>query len=445
MSKKYFGTDGIRGRVGKSLINPEFVMKLGWAAGRVLGSRDGGTMLIGKDTRVSGYLLESALEAGLSAAGMNVLLVGPMPTPAISYLTRTLRAQAGIVISASHNGFEDNGIKFFNADGMKLSDELEYAIEDQIEQPLKVVDSSQLGKAERLHGAPDRYIEFCKRAFPSKLSLKGLKVVVDTAQGATYHVAPQVFHELGAEVIAMHCEPNGFNINKDCGALHLESLQARVKAEQADVGIALDGDGDRLMMVDHDGQVVDGDKILYVMARHIQKRQQKPFGIVGTLMTNYGLELALHEMGVEFHRANVGDRYVMEELLKRGWTLGGENSGHIVNLKYARTGDGIISALQVLAVMLKAKQSLAELVSGLSMCPQVLINVPANRQFVLDNFPSLQDKIRIVEEKLQGQGRLLLRPSGTEPLVRVMVEGYDEKLVSELAQDLAQNVQTALA
>lgn len=440
MTKKYFGTDGIRGRVGQSLINPEFILKLGWAVGKVLGKKKGGVVLIGKDTRVSGYLLESALEAGLSASGMDVLLLGPMPTPAISYLTRTLRAEAGIVISASHNGFEDNGIKFFNSKGMKLSDEWEAAIEELLDEPLKTVSSKCLGKAERLHGAADRYIEFCKRAFPTSLSLKGLKIVVDAAHGATYHIAPKVFHELGATVVSIGCQPNGFNINENAGALHLANLQKTVVEEKADLGIALDGDGDRIMMIDHEGKIVDGDHVLYSMANHIRQTSEASFGIVGTLMTNYALELALKNMSVDFYRANVGDRFVLEAMLERGWTLGGENSGHIVNLKYATTGDGIISALQVLTVMLKSEKTLQELMCDLIMCPQVLINVPITRTFSLENYPVLQKHIQQVENKLAGQGRLLLRPSGTEPLVRVMVEGYDELLVNQLAKELADNV-----
>jgi phosphoglucosamine mutase len=443
--QKYFGTDGIRGRVGESLINPEFVLKLGWAAGTVLGQGEGGRVLIGKDTRISGYMLESGLEAGLAAAGMDIHLLGPMPTPAIAYLTRTLRAKAGIVISASHNPFEDNGIKFFSAVGTKLPDEIELAIEAQLDQPIRVVDSAQLGRATRVIDAPGRYIEFCKSTFPFGMSLAGMKIVVDCAQGATYRIAPSVFTELGANVSKLGIHPNGLNINAHCGSTKPEALQKAVLAEKADVGIAFDGDGDRVLMVDHEGELVDGDELLYIMVCDAMKKHTLPKGIVGTHMSNLGFEQALRQMGVDFKRAKVGDRYVIEELNKMGWLLGGEPSGHIVHLGLTTTGDGIISALQVLRAMADEGKSLHELKGGMQKYPQILINVPIAKPLDITQEPTLQAVVHAVEKKLNTTGRVLLRASGTEPVIRVMVEGEDKDQVTAAAQELAAEVERLAA
>lgn len=443
MSKrKYFGTDGIRGRVGDKLINPEFVLKLGWAAGIILGKHHGGKVLIGKDTRVSGYMLESVLEAGLAAAGMDSLLVGPLPTPGIAYLTWTLRAEAGIVISASHNPFQDNGIKFFSNSGFKLPDEVELEIEEQINKPLTTVDSVHLGKAVRVVDAQGRYIEFCKSTFPHSLSLSGLKIVVDCAQGATYHVAPNVFRELGAEVVPLSVNPDGFNINANCGAINPGSLQKIVLAEHADLGIAFDGDGDRVLMVDKNGAIVDGDDILYIMVNGSLKRKKFKGGVVGTVMTNLGLEEYFKELTIPFIRTQVGDRYILEELLKTQWKLGGENSGHIVNLNLTTTGDGIISALQVLSAMCAENKSLHELKANLRKYPQVLINVPFQQHKDLTS-DEIKKAIKDAETKIGTHGRVLLRKSGTEPLVRVMVEGEKEDKVNLIAKELAEVVQRA--
>lgn len=439
--KKYFGTDGIRGRVGESLINPSFVLKLGWAIGTILEKKKSGKVLIGKDTRISGYMLESVLEAGLSSAGMNIQLLGPMPTPAIAYLTRTLRADAGIVISASHNLYRDNGIKFFSKDGTKLPDSLELAIERQLEKPMITVDSAALGKASRIVDAPGRYIEFCKSTVSSQVNLAGLKIVVDCAHGATYHIAPDVFRELGAEVVELGTDPNGFNINDNCGATNPQILQKIVLAEKADVGIALDGDGDRVIMVDHTGSVVDGDELLYIIAKHQHAANQFPGGVVGTSMSNLGLEQALNRLEVPFKRTQVGDRYVMTELLKSAWVLGGEPSGHIVHLGFTTTGDGIISALQVLSAMCKTEESLFSLKSGMHKYPQVLINVATSNANAIMHSTSVKKTLANIEKKLGQQGRVLLRPSGTEPLVRVMVEGEEQHLVATLAKELALMVQ----
>ncbi|MGB6977034.1 MAG: phosphoglucosamine mutase [Gammaproteobacteria bacterium] len=439
--QKYFGTDGIRGKVGEALINPEFVLKLGWAAGIVLGQGEGGKILIGKDTRVSGYMFESALEAGLAAAGMDTHLLGPMPTPAVAYLTRTLRAKAGIVISASHNSFEDNGIKFFSTVGVKLPDEIELAIEAQLAQPLTVVSSAQLGRAARIVDAPGRYIEFCKSTFPFGMSLAGMKVVVDCAQGATYRIAPSVFSELGATVTKLGIHPNGLNINAHCGSTKPEALQKAVLSEKADVGIAFDGDGDRVLMVDHEGELVDGDELLYIMVCEAAKKHMLPKGIVGTQMSNLGFEQALRQMGVDFKRANVGDRYVIEELNKMGWLLGGEPSGHIVHLGLTTTGDGIISALQVLRAMSDEGKSLHELKRGMQKYPQILVNVPITKRVVIADEPTLQAAVHAVEQKLGNKGRVLLRASGTEPVIRVMVEGEDKEQVAATAQELTAAVE----
>ncbi|MGF1612537.1 MAG: phosphoglucosamine mutase [Gammaproteobacteria bacterium] len=443
--RKYFGTDGIRGEVGKPPITPEFVLKLGWAVGRILAKGGESRVLIGKDTRISGYMFESALEAGLSAAGVDIQLLGPMPTPAIAYLTQTLHASAGIVISASHNPFFDNGIKIFSADGAKLPDEVELAIEAEMERPMQTVSSRDLGKAERVQDAGGRYIEFCKSTVPFRLSLKGMKVVVDCAHGASYHVAPNVFDELGAEVVPIGTEPDGFNINDGCGALHPEALQERVQREGADVGVALDGDGDRVLMVDHTGALVDGDELLFVIAEARRAEGQLNGAVVGTVMSNLGLEEALHSRGIALKRAKVGDRYVLELMRAGGWTLGGETSGHIICLDRLTTGDGIIAALQVLAALRRSKKSLHELKAGVVKHPQVLVNVRVPNGVDVSNHPAVERAVHSVTSQLNGQGRVLLRASGTEPLLRVMVEGRDSVQVKALADQLAGEVSRVLA
>lgn len=443
MPRKYFGTDGIRGRVGSHPVTAEFMLKLGWAAGRVLGNH-GDRVVIGKDTRISGYMFESALEAGLSAAGVDVRLLGPMPTPAIAYLTRTLHACAGIVISASHNAYADNGIKFFSSEGTKLADDVEQAIEAEIDHEFVTVESDQLGKAERVDDAAGRYIEFCKSTIPASLSLKGLKIVVDCANGATYHVAPSVFDELGAEVIAIGVEPDGLNINRSCGSTQPELLQKIVLEHKADLGIALDGDGDRVIMVDHEGDLVDGDELLFIIARSRQLEGTLHGGVVGTLMSNLGLEHALRSNNIAFSRANVGDRYVLELLQQSNSLIGGESSGHIICLDRTTTGDGIVSALQVLSAMVKSGKSLHDLKGGMKKYPQRMINVPVNHKVELDSEPAVQDAVKSAEQRLAGRGRVLLRPSGTEPLVRVMVEGEDAKQVDDEADQLANVVASAI-
>lgn len=446
MSRKYFGTDGIRGTVGTAPITPDFVLKLGFAAGRVLSAKAASagqashpTVLIGKDTRISGYMLESALESGFSAAGVNVLLVGPMPTPAVAYLTRALRLSAGIVISASHNPFNDNGIKFFDGRGEKLSDAIESEIETAIDQPMQCVASADLGKARRLDDASGRYIEFCKNTFPSSLSLRGVKLVIDCAHGASYHVAPPVFHELGAEIAVMGHEPDGFNINSGVGATHPQALAERVMREQADYGIALDGDGDRLIMVDRSGTVFDGDQLLYAIVkdrlRHVSVEAVQ--GVVGTLMTNLGFEHAMHRLHIDFRRAKVGDRYVMEMLKETGWLLGGESSGHILCLDQHTTGDGIVSALQVLAAIVRFHQPLAALVKEFERYPQTLINVPMPAGADWQKAPGVTQACADAQKQLAEQGRLLIRPSGTEPVVRVMVEARQAALAQSTAQAVA--------
>ncbi|MCG3470610.1 phosphoglucosamine mutase [Xenorhabdus bovienii] len=439
-SRKYFGTDGIRGKVGDSPITPDFVLKLGWAAGKVLARHGSRKIIIGKDTRISGYMLESALEAGLAAAGLSASFTGPMPTPAVAYLTRTFRAEAGIVISASHNPYYDNGIKFFSIDGTKLPDNVEEAIEAEMEKPLTCVESAELGRANRIVDAAGRYIEFCKGTFPSEQSLNGLKVVLDCANGATYHIAPNVLRELGANVVTIGCEPNGININEECGATDVRLLQKRVQEEQADVGLAFDGDGDRIIMVDHLGQKVDGDQILYIIAREALRQGQLRGGAVGTLMSNMGLELALKQLGIPFERAKVGDRYVLEKLQEKGWRLGAENSGHVILLDKTTTGDGIVAGLQVLSAMVRNNMSLHDLCSGMKLLPQILVNV----RFTGDNNPlqsePVLEAVKSVEAELNGRGRVLLRKSGTEPLIRVMVEGEDEELVTALAHRIADAV-----
>lgn len=443
MSRKFFGTDGVRGRVGEFPITPEFAMKLGWAAGRILSQHGTRKVLIGKDTRISGYLLETALEAGLIAAGIDVRLLGPMPTPAVSYLTRTFRAEAGIVISASHNPYYDNGIKFFSADGSKLDDEIELAIEAELEQPMVCESSERLGKAQRIEDASGRYIEFCKSHFPNHMSLSGIKIVLDCANGATYHIAPNVFRELGAEVHTIACAPNGININEKCGATHTESLQKAVVELGADLGIAYDGDGDRVMMVDHNGRQIDGDEIIYMIARSAQQRGRLHGGVVGTLMSNMGLELALAELDIPFVRSKVGDRYVMELLQEKGWRIGGENSGHVLNLDHTGTGDGIIASLQVLAAMHDTGLKLADLAHGMTKLPQVLVNVKFEKGSApLENL-HVKQVIAQVEAELHGQGRVLIRKSGTEPLIRVMVEGKVHSEVQEYAEKIAAAVKLA--
>lgn len=438
--RRYFGTDGIRGLVGQYPITPEFVMKLGYAAGRVLAAQGTKKVLIGKDTRISGYMLESALEAGFSAAGIDIGLLGPMPTPGIAYLTKTFRAEAGIVISASHNPFYDNGIKFFSQDGQKLPDDVELAIEAELDKEMGCVDSAHLGKASRIADAAGRYIEFCKSNFPSQYSLKGMKIVVDCAHGATYHIAPNVFRELGADVIEIGTSPNGTNINHECGATSMAAISSAVVEHQADLGIALDGDGDRLMMVDHTGYVIDGDESVYVIACNDLQNGSIDGGVVGTLMSNMGLELALADMDVPFARSNVGDRYVMEMLKQKGWKLGAENSGHVINLNHTSTGDGIIAALNVLTAICNSGKTLFELRQGMTKLPQVLVNVRfSGNSDPLTNTEVLASVDR-VNEKLIGRGRVLLRKSGTEPLIRVMVEGPEHDEVTALANEIADAV-----
>ncbi len=440
MEKKYFGTDGIRGRLGDNLINPEFVMKLGWAVGRVLGRGAGSKVLIGKDTRISGYLFESALEAGLMAAGVDIRLLGPMPTPGVAYLTRTLRADAGIVISASHNSYEDNGIKFFSGTGAKLGDEMEQAIEVEIDKIMTTVVSHSLGKARRIDDASGRYIEFCKSTVPANMSLVDLKIVVDCAHGATYHIAPHVLQELGAQVIAIGDRPNGLNINANVGSTHPQALQQAVLKHDADLGIALDGDGDRVIMVDDQGAIVDGDMIMYIIASsRMHESEGLAGGVVGTLMSNLGLELACRELGLEFERTKVGDRYVLAYLNENNWMLGGESSGHIICRDRTTTGDGIVSALQVLGALWQTDNNLRDLAAGMHKLPQVLVNVKlehVSADTVMDD-ESVQQAVAEVESILGDKGRVLLRPSGTEPLIRVMVEGIEAAQVTELANQIA--------
>ena len=447
MGKKYFGTDGIRGRVGKTPITPEFVMRLGYAAGRVLANADGylskdkrPTVLIGKDTRISGYMLESALQAGLCAAGVNVRLTGPMPTPAIAYLTRALRAQAGIVISASHNPFEDNGIKFFSSLGTKLPDEVEHQIEAELDKAMEVMPSAALGQVKRIDDAAGRYVEFCKSTFPNDLDLRGLKIVLDCANGATYHVAPPVFHELGAKVITIANHPDGLNINADCGTTHPKDLCKAVVEHQADLGIAFDGDGDRVMMVDSAGNLLDGDQLLYIIAEHRYQQGTLLGGVAGTLMTNLALEHQFKKMQIAFERAKVGDRYVRELLVKNHWQLGGENSGHILCLDKHTSGDGIIAALQVLAALNAQKKTLLEAGQALMLYPQVLVNVPVKQRIDLAKNEAVQRAVDKAEHTLNGNGRILLRASGTELKLRVMVEGVDGSLVRQLADEIAEVV-----
>lgn len=448
MAKKYFGTDGIRGKVGQGLMTPEKVLKLGWAVGRVLASHDKkngqvNRVVIGKDTRISGYMFESALEAGLSAAGVDVDLLGPIPTPGIAYLTRTLRASAGIVISASHNPYYDNGLKFFSAEGEKLGDDIEYAIEEMYDAEMKIVDSSELGKALRIIDAQGRYIEACKATIPMNIRLNGLKIILDCSNGATYDIAPQVFTELGANVITIGDQPDGLNINHECGSTYPEYLTTRVKFEGADLGIAFDGDGDRVLMVDHKGEIVDGDELLYLIACSRLSEDKNVGGVVGTLMSNLGMELAIKDLGLEFVRSDVGDRYVLEALNKNGWVIGGESSGHIICLDKTTTGDGIVSALQVLAYLVKDNISLHQAKSAMSKFPQVMINVPLQGHSDPMQSKVVQQAVVQAEAQLADRGRVLLRASGTEPLIRVMVEGENGALVTQLAESIASQVEQA--
>lgn len=455
-SQKFFGTDGIRGRVGDEPISPQTVLKIGWAAGCVFRQLSvkqpskRAKVIIGKDTRVSGYLLESALEAGFSAAGVDVALLGPMPTPAIAYLARTARAEAGVVISASHNLYHDNGIKFFSSQGVKLDDEIEQAIEEQMARPMEVVAPEKLGKATRFADAAGRYIEFCKSTVDPKLTLQGIKLVVDCANGAAYHVAPSVYAELGAEVVSIAAEPNGFNINDGCGSTRPAGLQEAVLREKADLGVALDGDGDRAILVDGNGEVVDGDKSLFVLAQERHRSGTMNGGVVGTSMTNLGLEHALAELNIEFVRTRVGDRYVMTSMLEKGWELGGETSGHIICLDKCTTGDGIVASLQVVQAMVRTGKALVELAGGMSVYPQSMLNVPlpganGNGSFNAFANKSIQSAIEEAERLLGGRGRVVLRPSGTEPVIRVMVEGMDADLVKRLSTQLAEVVRAETA
>lgn len=443
--KKYFGTDGIRGAVGEYPITPDFMLKLGWATGKVFAQKGKGKVLIGKDTRISGYMFEAALEAGLCSAGIDIHMLGPMPTPAVAYLTRTFGAQAGIVISASHNAHQDNGIKFFSSEGAKLDDEIEAAIEAALELDFVIVPSNAIGKVSRISDASGRYIEFCKSTYKSLNRLKGLKIVLDCANGATYHVAPNVFQELGATVSVIANTPDGLNINDECGSTKPAKLVAEVLKQNADLGIAFDGDGDRVIMVDHTGTVVDGDELLYIIATNKLGRKSDARGVVGTLMSNLGLENALQEKGIEFARANVGDRHVMAELQSRNWIYGGESSGHIICLDATCTGDGIISALQVLSAMQSAGQSLHEIKSGMLKYPQTMINVKIGSREKLRNNINITTAVRDIEAALGNKGRVLLRPSGTEPVVRVMVEGVDSAQVKRLASELSEVVAREVA
>ena len=443
--RKHFGTDGIRGEVGVHPITPDFVLRLGWAAGKVLG-KEGGTVLIGKDTRISGYMFESALEAGLSAAGVNIRLLGPMPTPAIAYLTRTMRASAGIVISASHNPFQDNGIKFFSAEGLKLPDDVELAIEAELDKPMGPIDSARLGKVRRIVDAEGRYIEFCKSTIPVGMQFHGLKIALDCANGATYRVSPSVFRELGAEVETVGVDPDGLNINEQCGSTHPAALIEKVKHSGADIGIALDGDGDRVILVDANGEVVDGDEILFIIASAQQQRLNGEFpgGVVGTVMSNLGLEHAFKGLNIPFLRAAVGDRYVIELMQQEGWQLGGESSGHIICRDRISTGDGTVSALQVVAAMVESGLSLAEMKSGMKKYPQTMINVRTSRRIDISGSKEISQAVMAAEQELQQRGRVLLRASGTEPVIRVMVEGEDEVEVKQIAESLAKVVAGAV-
>ncbi|MBD3820686.1 MAG: phosphoglucosamine mutase [Thiotrichales bacterium] len=438
-TKKYFGTDGIRNEVGKGLICPDQILKLGWATGKVMRDYGEKTVMIGKDTRISGYMFESALEAGFIAAGIDVLLLGPMPTPAVAYLTRTFHADTGIVISASHNPHHDNGIKFFSAKGQKISDQIELEVEAAFDQALETVDSLNLGRARRIDDAAGRYTEFCKSTYESNKKLDGIKVVLDCANGATYHIAPSVFKELGADVVAIGVDPDGININLKCGATDLDALKQKVMAESADIGIAFDGDGDRVMMIDHTGEIVDGDQILYILAANSEKPVS---GVVGTLMSNLGLEVALKELGIDFIRTKVGDRYVMEALKENGWDYGAESSGHVLCLDKTSTGDGIVAALQIMSIMTRTGKSLQALASGMQKMPQLLKNVRIQDKVNISSNAMLQTAISESEARMAGKGRVLIRASGTEPLIRVMVEGQDMLMIESEVNALLQVVES---
>tara|TARA_B110000503_G_scaffold52568_1_gene84506 strand:+ start:251 stop:1582 length:1332 start_codon:yes stop_codon:yes gene_type:complete len=442
---KYFGTDGIRGRCGEYPITPDFMLKLGWAMGKVFSEHGRSTVLIGKDTRISGYMFESALQAGLSAAGVDVRLLGPMPTPAVAYLTRTFHAEAGIVISASHNGYKDNGIKFFSAQGTKLSDSVEAAIEEKLQETMDCVAPEDLGRAQRINDAAGRYIEFCKGTVGPHTNLKGMKIVLDCAHGATYHIAPNVLIELGANVTSIGIDPDGLNINQECGSTSVAMLRKVVRLQEADLGIALDGDGDRVIMVDHMGDEVDGDELMFIIAAHLKRSGQLEGGVVGTQMSNLGMELGLKDLGIDFVRAKVGDRYVMQQLKEKNWLLGGESSGHLICRNLTTTGDGIVAALQVLQAMQSSHKTLHELKGQMHKMPQTLINLRFPSRVNLSDYPAIDVAVKVIEERMGGRGRVLLRPSGTEPVVRVMVEGEDADLVSQYAKELAHDVNEAVA
>lgn len=442
-TRQYFGTDGIRGTVGKFPILPDFMVKLGWAIGTVLGGVQHGKVVIGKDTRISGYMIESALEAGLSAAGEDILLLGPMPTPGIAYLTRTLQAQVGIMISASHNAFYDNGIKFFDCQGKKLADAVELTIETRLQQSITTVTAEKLGKASRVDDAASRYIEFCKSTFPKELNLQGIKLVLDCANGATYQIAPIVFKELGARVLETFVNPDGLNINKNCGATDVQVLRRLVVAEGADLGIAFDGDGDRVIMVDHHGEIVDGDELLFIIARHMQQKNLLAGGVVGTVITNLGVELALQQLKIPFYRSRVGDRYVLQTMLTQECAIGGESSGHIICADKTTTGDGIVAALQVLAAMVASSEELATLRVPIKKLPQTMINVSVDDKSIINECKVIQDCLQSIQAKLGEQGRVLLRASGTETMIRVMVEGKDQQQVEAFAFELAEVVRRA--
>jgi len=442
---KYFGTDGIRGCCGEYPITPDFMLKLGWAVGKVFSEHGRSKILIGKDTRISGYMFESALQAGLSAAGVDVRLLGPMPTPAVAYLTRTFHAEAGIVISASHNGYKDNGIKFFSAQGTKLSDDVEAAIEDKLQETMECVAPEELGRARRIEDAAGRYIEFCKGTVSPHTNLKGMKIVLDCAHGATYHIAPSVLHELGAHVTSIGVDPDGLNINQNCGSTSIAMLRKVVRLQEADLGIALDGDGDRVIMVDHTGDEVDGDELMFIIAAHLQRNGQLEGGVVGTQMSNLGMELGLKDLGIDFVRAKVGDRYVMQQLKEKGWLLGGESSGHLICRNLTTTGDGIVAALQVLQAMQTSRKTLHELKNQMQKMPQKLINLRFPHRVNLSEYPAIDDVVNTLEKRMGGRGRVLLRPSGTEPVVRVMVEGEDADLVNQYAQELAHDVNQVIS
>lgn len=437
---KYFGTDGIRGCCGEYPITPDFMLKLGWAMGKVFSEHGRSTVLIGKDTRISGYMFESALQAGLSAAGVDVRLLGPMPTPAVAYLTRTFHAEAGIVISASHNGYKDNGIKFFSAQGTKLADSVEAAIEDKLQEVMECVAPEELGRAKRIADAAGRYIEFCKGTVSHHTSLKGMKIVLDCAHGATYHIAPNVLHELGADVTSIGIDPDGLNINQECGSTSIAMLRKVVRLQEADLGIALDGDGDRVIMVDHTGDEIDGDELMFIIAASLKRNGQLEGGVVGTQMSNLGMELGLKDLGIDFVRAKVGDRYVMQQLREKGWKLGGESSGHLICRDLTTTGDGIVAALQVLQAMQSSGKTLHELKNEMQKMPQKLINLRFANRVNLADFPAIDTAVDAIEKRMGSRGRVLLRSSGTEPVVRVMVEGEDVDLVNQYAQELAHDV-----